>query len=124
MSLSCYVTACRFIWNEFTDTRMNMTSIGEITNAVTVNDCKDTCQNNPGCSSVDMTWMLKVSRCRLYPYPYNASLMNASPRVIHFVIDRSSRTIKRCFGEHDGKWMDNILNVFLKLALLVNLGFH
>ena len=103
-----YVTACQFIWNESADRGMNATTIGELTNAVTVNECKDACRKDPDCSSVDMTRKLKVLHCWLYPYPYDASLMHAAPRVTHYIINRSSKTVKRCFSEYDGKWTDDI----------------
>lgn len=105
--------ACRYLWKEYTDSFLNETIYRVVTNATTLKDCKDTCRKDQKCSSIDVTKKAKELYCMLYPYPYNESLIDKNPKVTHYVINRTSKTLNRCFKDYDGN--KNILMCFLNL---------
>ena len=91
-------TDCWANWNEINQTQMLSSNSYNNLSINTPEECKEICEKNFACSSVDWTYVTLFHGCWIHKYPYDASKLSSSDTICHHVIDRTIKSTDSCIG--------------------------
>ena len=92
-------TDCWANWNEINQTQLLLPNSYHNLSINTPEECKEICEKNFTCSSIDWTYGSAWHGCWIIKDPYDASKPSLKTDTSHYVIDRTVKSTERCIGK-------------------------